>query len=236
MLNHGLELRRRLFGVILFFSVCFVICFYYSQELLAILVHPLVAQLSDPHDALIITHVTAPLLAPLQLALDGAFLCTLPFVLLSSWRFISPGLYQNERHIFACLLITSLSLFVFGLLFCFYVVLPNLFYVIVHSRPEGVLLMPDMTESIGFIVYFLVLFGFCFQLPLLLVILVYTHLLTLSTLGQIRPYVIVAAFVVGMLLTPPDVLSQVMLAIPLCFLYELGIVLSRILIRYHQPA
>ncbi len=235
MLNDLRELRRRLLAIALFFCVIFVCCFYASHFLLSVLLSPLRAVLSTPQDAIISTRILAPLFTPLQLAFDSAICCTLPVLMLNSWRFIAPGLYRHERRIFARVLIASLLLFVLGGLFCFYLVLPNLFYLVLHSRPAGVLLMPDMTESVQFIVYFLLLFGGCFQLPLLCLVLVYTQLLSVRALSQIRPYVIVAAFIIGMLLTPPDVLSQIMLALPLCFLYELGLLLCR-LMRPYVPA
>jgi sec-independent protein translocase protein TatC len=226
MQPHLVELRRRVLASMVWFILSFIGCFYYSQSLLTWLIHPVLIHLTHPGEGVISTQLIAPLLTPLQLAFDAAWCCTLPLMLFHAWRFISPGLYQQERKLFAGVLFASVLLFVSGVAFCFYGVLPNLFYLITQSRPVGVVLLPDMTTSVHFILYFLLLFGVCFQLPLLCAVLVYTRWVPVSLLKQIRPYVIVAAFIIGMLLTPPDVISQVLLALPLCVLYELGIILG----------
>ena len=230
MLPYLLELRRRVLLLVLFFFVCFLLCFYFSQTLFAQLLYPLMAGLKAQHASLISTRLFAPLLTPLELAFEGALFCTIPLVLLQAWRFVSPGLYRQERRLFAGVLFGSLALFVAGVLFCFYLVLPNLFYLLLQARPAGVLLRPDMTESVQVMLHFLWLFGLCFQLPLVCLVLVYSQVVSVTSLRTIRPYVMVAAFIIGMLLTPPDVCSQIMLALPLCALYELGIFLCGLLV------
>ena len=226
MLFSLLELRRRILQVSLFLLAWFVLFFCLSSELFHLLVAPLMRAL-PAQDSLIATQITAPVLTPIRLALDAALLCTAPFALFHVWKFVSPGLYHGERVGLQWLLAGSLTLFGVGVLFCFYSVLPFMFRLFSYARPPGVRFMPDMTCTVDFILHMLLLFGLCFQLPLVCVVLVRFGLLTVATLTTLRPYVIVIAFIVGMLLTPPDVLSQLMLAIPLCLLYEVGILLSR---------
>lgn len=189
------------------------------------MVSPLTRVLGQ-HDSLIATQVASSVLTPLLLAADASLLCTMPFALIQLWRFAAKGLYRRERQqLFGSMLI-SLILFLLGALFCFFIVLPLMFHLFAQAMPSGVKFMPDINAALAFITRMLLLFGLCFQVPLLCVALVQMHWLSLSTLKQIRPYMIVAAFIIGMLLTPPDVLSQILLAVPLCLLYELGVALA----------
>jgi sec-independent protein translocase protein TatC len=199
--------------------------FFFAPHLFHQLVSPLL-QILPTGEPLIATQITTPLFTPIKLAADAAILCTAPFALLQIWYFVSPGLYREERSRFRWAIISSLLLFVVGALFCFYVVLPFMLQLFAHSVPVGVRLMPDITYAVDFITRMLLLFGLCFQVPLVCCLMVSFLLITVEHLKSIRPYVIVAAFTIGMLLTPPDVLSQIMLAVPLCLLYELGILLS----------
>lgn len=225
MLNYLLELRRRALHVILFFSVFFLIFFFFANNLFSALVKPLLVALNT-NDSLIATQITSPVFTPIKLAADAAMLCTAPFALLQLWQFIAPGLYRHERYNLRIAIVVSLSLFLLGMLFCFYIVLPFMFHFFAKTVPSGVRLLPDMAYALDFITRMLLLFGLSFQVPLLCVTLVYLGWVELSVLKKIRPYVIVAAFTIGMVLTPPDVLSQVLLAVPLCLLYELGIILA----------
>ena len=225
MLSHLLELRRRTLHVLAVFTALCLLFFIKAPNLFHQLVSPLLHVLPQ-HESLIATQLTAPLLTPLKLAVDAAMLCTAPYALLQIWYFASPGLYRRERNGLRLAIVGSMLLFCAGVLFCFYVVLPVMLQFFVHAVPVGVRLMPDITYAVDFITRMLLLFGFCFQVPLLCLVLVHLQLINITTLKIIRPYVIVAAFIIGMLLTPPDVVSQIMVALPLCILYELGIVLS----------
>lgn len=225
MLHHLLELRLRGLRTLIWFASLFFIFFFWSNELYHLLVNPLLHSL-PAQEGLIATQVTSPVFTPMKLAADAAMLLTAPFALFQFWRFISPGLYQKEQTTLRIALIFSLVLFIGGVLFCFYLVLPFMFHFFAHALPKGVRFMPDMAYALDFITHMLLIFGFCFQVPLICFVLVRLHLIDISTLKKIRPYVIVGAFIVGMLLTPPDVFSQIMLAIPLCFLYETGIILA----------
>ncbi|TAL60537.1 MAG: twin-arginine translocase subunit TatC [Legionella sp.] len=226
MLNHLLELRRRTLHTLVFFGSLFAFFFFYTDELFKLLVSPLLHSL-HAEDHLIATQVTSPVFTPLKLAADAAFLLTTPFALLQLWRFISPGLYTREKNHLRSVVLLSILLFLIGVLFCFFFVLPFMFQFFTQAMPKAVRFMPDMADAIDFITRMLILFGLSFQVPLICLVLVRLRLVTVQTLRQLRPYWIVAAFTIGMLLTPPDVFSQVMLALPLCFLYELGLLLAR---------
>ena len=224
MLTHLLELRRRALFTLLYFSAVFLLFFFVAGDLFHTLISPLLKALPN-QDGLIATQVTSPILTPLKLAADAAMLVTAPFALYQIWRFISPGLYKKEQDQFRGTILLSILLFVIGVFFCFYLVLPFMFQFFTHALPKGVRFMPDMAYALDFITRMLLLFGFCFQVPLITLVLARLKIIDAMTLKKIRPYVIVGAFIVGMLLTPPDVLSQIMLALPLCLLYEFGILL-----------
>lgn len=227
MLIHLIELRRRAIYTLFWFGILFLLFFFISEELFHALVRPLLKSLPN-QTGLIATQITSSVFTPLKLAADVSLLLTAPFALLQLWRFIRPGLYKDEQEQIRGTIILSLSLFIVGALFCFYLVLPFMFQFFARALPEGVQLMPDMAYAIDFITHMLLLFGFSFQVPLICLVLVRTHLTTVSTLIKIRPYVIVGAFIIGMLLTPPDVFSQITLALPLCLLYEAGIILAKL--------
>ena len=225
MLAHLLELRQRTLYVVFWFFCLFFLFFLKAGDLYHLFVYPL-AHLLPQQQGLIATQITSPLFTPLKLATDAALFLTLPFALYQIWRFISPGLYKKEQQQIRGLVTLSMALFIVGIVVCFYLVLPFMFQLFISALPKGVRLMPDMTNTIDFITHMLTLFGLCFQIPLICLILARIQLVNVETLKKIRPYMIVLAFILGMLLTPPDVLSQLMLAIPLCLLYELGILLA----------
>lgn len=226
MLVHLIEVRRRMLHIVIFFMLTFTIFFFLAPNLFHTMIGPLLAVLPNK-DSLIATQITTPVLTPIKLAADAALLCTTPYILLQTWLFAAPGLYQRERCTLGWAIVCSLLLFFLGLLFSFYFVLPIMFNFFASAIPTGVRLMPDMAYTVDFITRMLLIFGLCFQVPLICLLLVRVQLLTVTTLKMIRPYIIVGAFTLGMLLTPPDVLSQIMLAAPLCVLYEAGILLAR---------
>lgn len=235
MLSHLLELRRRTIYVLLGFAAFFCLFFFVADGLYLVLVSPLLKVLPAT-DGIIATQVTAPIITPIKLAANAAMLLTAPFALYHLWCFIKPGLYTHELQQISQFISLSMVLFVLGMLFCFYLILPFMFQFFMHALPKGVRFMPDMTYALDFITYMLLVFGLCFQVPLLCLILVRLAWLDVAALKKIRPYVIVGAFIIGMLLTPPDVLSQIMLAVPLCLLYELGIILALITNRNKAQA
>lgn len=225
MLDHLLELRRRCLHTLICFGLMFLVFFFLANDLFHALVSPLLDVLST-EEGLIATHITSPVLTPLKLAANTALIFSTPFALFQLWRFISPGLYPYEQSMLRNAFILSLILFLSGVLFCFYLVLPFMFHFFEQTLPKGVHYLPDIAYALDFITRMLLLFGLCFQVPLICFMLVYLKVIDLGTLKKIRPYVIVGAFILGMLLTPPDVFSQIMLAVPLCLLYETGIILT----------
>jgi sec-independent protein translocase protein TatC len=227
MLTHLLELRQRIIYILIWFGVLSLSFFLIADDLLALLIKPLLQYLPE-QSSLIATEVTAPIFMPLKMAIDCAMLLSFPCALYHLWQFISPGLYKKEQKFLRGAIVASILLFFIGMLFCFFLILPFMFQFFVSALPKDIRLMPDMTHTLDFIIRMLMLFGLCFQVPLICSILVRTHIVEVNILKNIRPYVIVAAFIIGMLLTPPDVFSQLMLAIPLCLLYELGILFSKI--------
>jgi sec-independent protein translocase protein TatC len=230
MYLHLLELRRRSIYVLLWFGSLFLLFFFLANDLFQVLVSPLLKILPNQKE-LIATQVSSPVFIPLKLAANTALLFSTPFALVQLWRFISPGLYKNERRTLGITLVLSPLLFILGILFCFYLVLPFMFQFFVYAVPKKVHYMPDITYTLEFITHMLLIFGCCFQVPLICFILVRLGIIEQSTLKKLRPYVIVAAFILGMIFTPPDVFSQIMLAVPLCLLYELGL----ILVAYLEP-
>lgn len=225
MLNYLFELRRRALIVLFCFIAFFSVFFIYANELFYFIIKPLFLVL-PAQSSLIATQITAPVFIPIMLAADIALLCTAPVALFQLWQFITPALYHRERYQFKFLILSSSGLFLLGGMFCFYIVLPLMFQFFTHSIPLGVKMMPDMNYTLNFITRMLLVFGFCFQVPLVCWLSVRLGWLNTLLLKQIRPYIIVVAFTLGMLLTPPDVLSQILLAVPLCLLYELGIIFS----------
>lgn len=226
MLPHLLECRRRLLLVFGLFAVLFTGCFFISETLFLALIRPLL-QVLPSNGTLIATHITTPLLTPVKLAADVAMLSSIPYALWHAWQFAAPGLYRKERKRLRTTIIISLALFSQAFYFVF-MILPIMFSFFARAVPAGVRFMPDMGYAIDFITRMLLTFGLCFQVPLLCMLLVRFQMIDISALKKMRPYMYVLAFTIGMLLTPPDVLSQIMLAVPLCLLYEAGIGLARI--------
>ncbi len=230
LLAHLIELRRRALLCFAAFMVFFVIFFFLAPNLFHQLIQPLL-DILPKGNFVIATHITSTVFVPLKLAADAALICTAPFVLHHLWHFIAPGLYRSEREHFGWAIVSSLSLFVLGVIFCYLWVLPFMLKFFVRALPADVHLMPDMISTVNFITRMMLVFGVCFQVPLLCLTMVRMKLTTVAKLKEIRPYIIVGAFTVGMLLTPPDVLSQITLAVPLCLLYELGIFLARFIVK-----
>ncbi len=226
MLSHLIDCRRRLLQIVACFILLFIVFFFLAPHLFQLIIKPLLKTLPTP-DSLIATQITTPLFTPIKLAMDAAIIGTTPFALIHIWYFVTPGLYRHERQQLRWTLISSVILFCTGVLFAFYLVLPFMFQFFTKALPIHVKFMPDMGNAVDFIMHMLLIFGLCFQVPLICLLSVRLQLVNITTLIGIRPYITVIAFIVGMLLTPPDVISQIMLAIPLCLLFELGILLAR---------
>lgn len=226
MIEHLLELRKRVIYSLIIFIALFTLFFTHSNFFFHLLLSPLRQVLPD-HQSLIAVNITTALFTSVSIAAHLAFFVTIPCVLFHFWRFVAPALYGGERRQLKSLIAFSLILFALGVLFCFYGVLPFMFQFFMQAVPSEVKLLPDMMTSLHFVLQMLYLFGLCFQVPLICMVLVKWGWLSVEGLLLVRPYYIVGAFVLGMLLTPPDVFSQVMLALPLCALYELGVFCAR---------
>jgi sec-independent protein translocase protein TatC len=180
---------------------------------------------------MIATEVTTPFLVPVKVTLMTAFLIAMPWVFYQAWAFVAPGLYQHERRFAVPLVIASVLLFLVGMSFAYFLVFPIVFHFIVGVAPQGVAVMTDIGKYLDFVMTLFMAFGFTFEVPVAVVLLVKMGLISVAKLREIRPYVIVGAFVVGAIFTPPDVISQTMLAVPLWVLYELGIFVSSMITK-----
>lgn len=219
---HFGALRRCLLACVFGVLIVFLALFPFAQTLYAIMAKPL-QQFLPEGSAMIATQVTAPFLVPMKVCLFLAVLITFPWIFYQIWRFIAPGLYQHERRGFIPLCCMSALLFYGGIAMAYYFVLPLAFAFFIQAAPSGVQVMTDMSHYFTFVLRVLLAFGIAFQLPVILHVLLRLGTVTVSQLRQARPYVIVGAFVIGMLLTPPDVVSQILLAVPLWLLYELSL-------------
>lgn len=218
------EVRQRLIVFALFYAVFFVVFFYWQQPLLKWLLAPL-SYVLEKTDFLVATQIASPVLAPLHVASEAAFYCSLPVLWVQFWCFIKPALHLQERLWVKWLGVGSVLLASCGMLFCFYAVLPFMFQLFSGMMPAEAHYFPELSAAVTFILKMLLLFAVSFQLPLVMWILTRVTPLTYASFKVGRPYVIVFAFIIGMLLTPPDVVSQILLAVPLCLLYELGLLM-----------
>lgn len=221
-MSYWLELRRRVFYCLISLAVIFALCFFYSRPLYHVVALPLLRVLPTA-TSFIATQVATPLLTPLKLAWLTALLITLPIIFYHVWRFVMPALYPQEKRRIWPLLGASLSLFYSGMAFAYFVVFPLIFRFFINITPATVKLMPDMGQYLDFVWQLLWAFGLAFEVPVVIFVLITTRIVSIARLRSWRPYIIVAAFTVGMLLTPPDVISQVLLAVPLWLLYEVGL-------------
>ncbi|MGB1256952.1 MAG: twin-arginine translocase subunit TatC, partial [Thiolinea sp.] len=222
-LAHLYELRDRLLRMVLAIGIVFVCLFPFAKDLYELFALPLAGQVPD---GMISTGTIAPFLVPLKLALLAAFLVALPYVLYQFWGFVAPGLYKHEKRLAIPLLISSVLLFYLGVLFAYFILLPLIFSVLPAFVPDVATYMPDIGSYLDFAMALFMAFGIGFEMPVATILLISTGMATRESLAKKRPYVIVGAFVVGMLLTPPDVISQLMLAIPMWILFEIGLVAS----------
>ncbi|QVL47772.1 MAG: twin-arginine translocase subunit TatC [Thiocapsa sp.] len=228
--SHLIELRDRLIRMSIAILVVFLVLFPFANEIYTFVAAPLMAQLPEGN-TMIATQVAAPFLTPFKLALIAAVFLSMPFLLYQFWGFVAPGLYKHEKRLATPLLISSIFLFYIGVAFAFYVVFPLIFAFLSASTPDGVAMMTDISAYLDFVLALFFAFGIAFEIPIATILLVAAGITTPAALAAKRPYVIVGAFVVGMLLTPPDVISQTLLALPMWVLFELGIVLSKVLVR-----
>ncbi len=225
-IDHLIELRSRLLKIVAVVLVAFLGLAPFADRIYTYLAGPLLRHL--PADSTMIAiDVASPFLTPFKLALVVAIFGTLPLILYQVWGFVAPGLYRHEKRLLLPLLVASTLLFYAGAAFAYFVVLPLVFQFMTATAPQGVAVMTDISRYLDFILTLFFAFGIAFEVPIATILLVWSGITTRQSLARKRPYVIVAAFVVGMLLTPPDVISQTLLAVPMWILYELGLLFSR---------
>ena len=225
-ISHLIELRSRLLRSIVAIVVVLVCLFPWAKDIYAALAAPLLKAL--PHGStMIATDVTGTFLVPLKVTLMAAFLIALPYVLYQVWAFVAPGLYQHEKRLALPVIFSSVIFFALGMAFAYFIVFPIAFGFFAGYTPTGVQMMTDIDKYLSFVLTMFVAFGITFEVPVVVVVLVRLGVVSLEKLRSIRGYVIVGAFIVGAIFTPPDVLSQVMLAVPLWLLYELGLLVAR---------
>lgn len=226
MIDHLIELRGRLLKTLASVLIVFLSLVYFSNEIYVFLSAPLTSLLPE-ESTMIATGVTSPFFAPFKLTIVLAIIISIPFILHQTWSFISPGLYQHEKKFAAPLLISSILLFYAGIAFAYYVVFPLMLAFFTTIGPENVAIMPDISQFLDIALKLFFAFGIAFEIPIATLLLVWSGITTVESLSSKRAYVIVGCFVFGMLLTPPDVISQTLLAIPMWILFELGILFSR---------
>ena len=218
------ELRSRLIRALIIFFVVFAALFYFADDLYAFLAQPLLRFLPQGH--LIATQILSPFFVPFKLAFLSAMLLSVPFILYQVWAFTAPALYGHERRMLWPFLIMSTLLFYMGIAFAYFVIFPMLFHFLALMAPAGVIFSPDISAYLDFTIKLLLVFGALFEIPMIMLLLMAMGVVTRARFIKMRGYAIIGAFIVGMLLAPPDVLSQTILAIPIWLLYELGILLS----------
>jgi len=224
--EHLIEVRDRLVKVIAVVLVLLLCLMPFANDLYLILAKPLLAHL-PAGTSMIATEVASPFLTPFKLALVSAIFLAMPVLLYHMWAFVAPGLYRHERKLVYPLLISSSLLFYLGMAFAYYVVFPLMFGFFTATAPEGVAIMTDISKYLDFVLKIFFAFGVAFEVPIATILLVWAGFTTPQALAQKRPYVVVGAFVVGMLLTPPDVISQTLLALPMWALFELGLLFAK---------
>jgi len=225
-MSHLVELRDRLLRCVIALVLVFICLFPWARDLYSLLAKPLLASL-PAGGQLIATEVTAPFFVPIKVTLMAALVIALPYLLYQIWAFVAPGLYAQEKKLVMPLVVTSTLLFLCGMAFAYFLVFQIVFHFIISVAPEGVAVMTDIGKYLDFVLTLFLAFGVTFEVPVAVVILVRMGMVSVAKLREIRPYVIVGAFVIGAIFTPPDVVSQVMLAVPLWVLYELGIFVAQ---------
>ena len=235
LIAHLAELRNRLLRAIACVFVIFLGLSVFANDIYSMIAGPLLAQLPE-NSSMIATEVAAPFLVPFKLAFFVAIFISMPYLLYQAWAFVAPGLYENERRLVLPLITSSVLLFYLGNAFAFFIVFPLLFAFLTSVAPIGVTVMTDIGHYLNFVLKMFFAFGLAFEVPIAIILFVWTGLASVETLSKKRPYIIVGAFIVGMLLTPPDIISQVLLALPVWLLFELGLILGRFVKQRHEAA
>ncbi len=235
-ISHLIELRTRLLRAVLTVVGIFVVLFMYpgASAIYDVLAQPMMASLPEG-TRMIATGVITPFMVPVKVTLMAAFVLALPVVLYQAWAFIAPGLYSHEKKLALPLIFTSTLLFIAGMAFCYFVVFRTVFHFIATFAPQSITPAPDIEAYLGFVMTMFMAFGITFEVPIAVILLVKTDVVTVAKLREIRGYVIVGAFVIAAIVTPPDVVSQILLAAPLCLLYEMGILAASMIKKREVP-
>lgn len=226
LVEHLIELRDRLLRAMLAVLIIFLGIFYFSREIYALVALPLTNALPEG-TSMIATEVASPFLVPFKLSLYVSIFIAMPVILHQMWAFIAPGLYKHEKKLAIPLLVSSVLLFYLGASFAYFVVFPLIFAFFTAIAPEGVAIATDIGRYLDFVMKLFLAFGLAFELPIAIVLMVKTGMTTVASLKEKRPYIVVGCFVVGMLLTPPDIISQTLLALPMWLLFEIGLIFAR---------
>lgn len=226
VISHFLELRTRLLKVIIFFVFLSILGIPFSAEIYSFVAAPLINLLPDGA-TMIATEVASPFMAPIKLTLYIAMLFSMPWLFYQIWMFISPGLYSNERTFTGPLLFSTIILFFSGASFAFFIVCPIIFKFFIGMAPESIIIMTDISQYLSFIFKLVFAFGVAFEIPVATILLVKSGFATRNSLIKARPYLIILFLIIGMLLTPPDIFSQLFLAVPMWILFEIGIILAK---------
>jgi sec-independent protein translocase protein TatC len=229
-ISHLVELRQRLIRAIAAVVLIFFGLFYWSGQIYDLLAYPMIKVLPEG-TKMIATGVITPFLVPVKITMLVAFLIALPYVLYQAWAFVAPGLYTHEKKLVFPLVIGSSILFFIGMAFCYFVVFGAVFNFVYGWAPKSITVAPDIEQYLSFAITMFLVFGITFEVPMVVIVLVRMGIVTIEQLKSFRSYFIVGAFIVAAIVTPPDVLSQILLAVPLCILYELGILLAKFMVK-----
>ena len=224
--DHLLELRSRLLKVVIFFVVLIIAGIPFASEIYAFVAAPMISLLPDG-SSMIATQVTSPFMAPIKLVLYVALLFSMPWLFYQAWMYMSPGLYKKEKKFAGPLMLSTIILFFSGVSFAFFVVCPIIFKFFIEMAPDSILVMTDISQYLGFIFKLVFAFGIAFEIPIATVLLINSGITSKKSLIKARPYLVVLFLAIGMLLTPPDVFSQLFLAVPMWVLFEIGIIFSK---------
>lgn len=233
LLSHLVELRTRVLKMVVAVLLIFICLAPFADTIFSLVASPLMARLPEG-TSMIATQVASPFLTPFKLALAAAVFLGMPFLLYQAWAFVAPGLYKHERRLVLPLMASSIVLFYGGVAFAYYIVFPLMFAFFTTVAPSGVTVMTDIAAYLDFVLALFFAFGFAFEVPIATVLAVWAGFTTPEKLSKKRPYVLLGAFVLGMLLTPPDVISQTLLAVPVYILFEAGIVMARVMVPGHK--
>jgi sec-independent protein translocase protein TatC len=235
LMSHLLELRDRLMKAMLALLVMFIPCAIFANELFTLIAEPLLAKLPEG-TTLIATSVVSPFMTPFKVAFFVGLFLAMPVILYQVWAFVAPGLYRREKRFAVPLLVSSVVLFYVGVVFAYLIVFPLMFTYLVGTAPEGVRYAPDMTSYLDFVLTMFFAFGFAFEVPVAVVLLVLTGMVQVESMSRNRGYVIIGIFVVAAILTPPDAISQSIMAVPMYLLYEGGLVMARVMQKMRRES